>query len=390
MGKNYLFGLYGLFLLLGLLPVSSLQAQDPILSQYYANRMIYNPALTNYEGGVNFNSHYRNQWVQLGLNAGRRALFETHGFGLSLETPCKDVALGLTYLDNTEGIGDLKWQHFGFATAYKTPVLGTSNGRNPNQWLFGFKVSYNRYSLNPNDNFIFADQLDAYRGLVNPSSAFWTQHPNLPGTGYTDVDMGAAWVVNFKNEDRFRIGASVQHLSRPDKSILGLDDRLGFRPTVHASFLFNDFFDDFPISQFVPSIKVDMQNLSFGRDSSNRFLAHPKYTFWSFQTGAMITAGTLNQIWLGGYLQGRILNPKVVTGPNIYSLITTLGLEMNQNAAFRPRFGVSWDFNLTGIGSDGLGTIEGFIQLNLPTFSFNPNCNCGGRRGKALVNHDPF
>lgn len=378
-----------------LLTTSTLRAQDPILSQYFANRMSYNPALTNYEGGINFNTHYRNQWVRTGLNANRRALFETTGFGLSLETPCRDIALGITYLDNTEGIGDLKWQHFGFATAYKSPILGTNRGKFGHQFFLGMKVSWNMYSLNNSDNFVFSDQLDAYQGLVNPNSAFWSQHANLPGVGYTDVDMGGAWAMRLDDRDRFRVGFSMQHLTRPDKSIFGTnsgDDKLGWRPTLHASMLLHDhkILGVIPSRRFAPSIKLDMQNLWFGRDSMGGFVTNPKYTFWSAQAGGIATYGSYNQIWVGGFVQGRFLNPQTVNGPNIYSLIGMVGMETNASADFQARIGVSWEFNVSGISSDGLGSLEAFLHLNLPTFSFNPNCNCGGRRGKRLVKDDPF
>lgn len=389
---------FALFLLFLCLRPPQLQAQDPILSQYFANRMYLNPALTNYEGGMNVSSNYRNQWLRLGLNSGQRALFETHSFGLELETPCRDVALGLLYLDNTEGVGDLRWQHIGFSAAYRTPFLGQRIMKVRNQWLFGLKISYNQYTLNPDDDFVFSDQLDAYRGIVSPSSAFWTQHPTLPATGYTDVDFGAAWVANPNHQDRMRLGFSVQHLSRPDKSVLGADDRLGFRPVIHGSYMFKDPFDKVRFNEFVPMFKLEWQNLSIPETwtprAPFRWFRLPtdfKYTYWSLQSGVMTTMGSLNQLWLGAFFQGRVFSANNgFKAPNIYSVITTVGMETRPNAFLQARFGVSWDFNLSAINSDGLGTVEGFVQLRFPKFSFNPDCRCGPIRGKKMIEHDPF
>ncbi|MEL6846619.1 MAG: type IX secretion system membrane protein PorP/SprF, partial [Bacteroidota bacterium] len=100
-----------------LLANKSLQAQDPILSQYYTNKIYLNPALTGFEGGTTVNMNYRNQWYAI---AGNLAQFTTNSAAVDVELPCIQSAFGLIYVDNLEGEGRLRWQSLGLSYAWRS------------------------------------------------------------------------------------------------------------------------------------------------------------------------------------------------------------------------------------------------------------------------------
>ncbi|MEO0473032.1 MAG: type IX secretion system membrane protein PorP/SprF, partial [Bacteroidota bacterium] len=55
---------------------ANVQAQDPLLSQYFINKAYLNPALTAFEGGMGLGMQYRRQQYQVG---GSNVVFTTNG-----------------------------------------------------------------------------------------------------------------------------------------------------------------------------------------------------------------------------------------------------------------------------------------------------------------------
>ena len=109
-------------------------AQDPSFSQFYANRIYLNPALTGLDPGITFSAISRVQWMQADRG------FRTFGAALELQEPFLRSGFGLNVMHNAEGIGNLATTNVGFSYAYTIPG-------EKNNFHFGITTSWVQKSL---------------------------------------------------------------------------------------------------------------------------------------------------------------------------------------------------------------------------------------------------
>ena len=140
--------------------VTSIFAQDPVFSQFYANKMYLNPAFTGFHLGTVANINYRSQWA--GVRKGY-SKFETKSVGVSTILPCYNSGFGLIYTEDVRGEGQLKAQKAGFSYAYQ--YVNDNDRHNTSQLGMGFRVSYNWQSF-VKENLVFSDQLSALDGII--------------------------------------------------------------------------------------------------------------------------------------------------------------------------------------------------------------------------------
>jgi len=364
---------YLLRLAMGLLLTGLFQAhaQDPILSQYYTNRMYLNPALTGYEPGTTVSANHRNQWAQV---AGRNAKFTTNSITADISASCLQSAFGVYFLDNTEGEGFLKWQHLGLSYAWYTR---DSRRMTPSDFKLrlGVKATYNWRSLDWSQ-LVFSDQLDAIRGAINPTSL------PLPSglqsrTAYADFGGGAAFDWTHGGGNRLSAGVAFHHLVRIDNSLFFLDDTLPTRTTLHATYVINQNFGGGNY-YIVPMVKADIQKASAG----NYF---GTFTFRSIMYGVAFSFQENPGLWGGVWLHSRSGIPDL---DDINSLIVALGIEVGDghqgkfnSAARRLRLGLSYDYDYSGLRSDGGGVIEVSLTYLMSGVELT---QCNARRGKPI------
>ncbi|MEL6591134.1 MAG: PorP/SprF family type IX secretion system membrane protein, partial [Bacteroidota bacterium] len=313
-----------------LLANKSLQAQDPILSQYYTNKIYLNPALTGFEGGTTVNMNYRNQWYAI---AGNLAQFTTNSAAVDVELPCIQSAFGLIYVDNLEGEGRLRWQSLGLSYAWRSRP---QQSQIANDWelSFGLKGSFDWRSLDWSQ-LVFSDQLDAIQGIIGPS-AVPSPTGGMSVARAFDLDFGGAFVYQF-GEDRLRTGVTLNHLVRIDPSPLLLEDTLPVRTTIDLAYVKNIRWGNASY-HLVPMLKFDMQRSSARwRDSTALFgglLSNPFDGFWyrSVQYGVAFSFQKAPGLWGGVWMNSRF-------GPqnrfNTNSFIVALGMEFANDPDFR-------------------------------------------------------
>lgn len=326
----------------------SLQAQDPILSQYYANKMYLNPALTGFEGGITVNTNYRNQWFRVD---GAEAEFTTKAVGIDFEAPCLQSSFGLNYIDNLEGAGDLRRQSAGISYAWRSrPERKQMDG----DFEVGFGMSgvYSWQSLNW-DNLVFSDQLTPF-GPTGGASGI--DRPDDIGGGYFDFGAGTYVMWTNSNKHRLRAGAAFQHLVRIDPSLVAIDDTLPLRTTIHASYVYPVNYGASRMFELVPMVKFDMQRSA---------IASITQAFWytSVQYGVAFNFLQKPGLWGGTWINSHTGRNSNFESSNINSLIVALGVEFGEGVDLSKsdnsyRFGVSYDYNMSGIRSDGGGTFE--------------------------------
>jgi type IX secretion system PorP/SprF family membrane protein len=207
--------------------VTSLQAQDPRFSQFFASPLTLNPALTGrFDGHLRVAGNYRNQWPTIN-NA-----FTT--FTLSVDAPILTgklpeidrLAIGGMAFADEQADGVLKNTFYSFSTAYHKGL--DEDGFH--SVTVGFQGTYAQKRLNT-ALLKFEDQLrsDGFTGITNEIF-----DPRLLNINYFGLNAGLLFSGVFENNINYYAGASVYHINRPKESFRGADFDLRQRWTVHG------------------------------------------------------------------------------------------------------------------------------------------------------------
>ncbi|WP_374165625.1 PorP/SprF family type IX secretion system membrane protein [Arcticibacter sp. MXS-1] len=211
-------------------------AQDHIYSQFYNAPSYLNPALNGqFDGDLRVNMIYRNQWTGVpgSLNY----------FTLSTEynVPQFGGGFGLLVTNSSEGTAYLKKLNisglYSYSIDFDNAVLS-----------FGLQAGFTRRRIDYN-KLLFADQIDPVTGII-PGAVTDASLPVLNNKYFFDAGTG----VNFILGD-FMIGASAQHINKPNESFTGLRSTLPVRVNAHTSYRINlDPYSDDGNSVLIPSL----------------------------------------------------------------------------------------------------------------------------------------
>lgn len=208
--------------LLSCLAVLSVKAQDIAFSQFYANPIYLNPALTGSKICPRLTLNYRNQWP--GIYRGYvsySAAFDQHFDAIS-------GGLGVIAMADVQGQGALQTFSGGGIYSYR---LQATRSIVINAAL---QAGYLQYRLNW-DQLIFEDQIIPGTGEVLPSSPS-ENPPSRFNIG--EVDFSAGFLAGYK--ERLYLGAALHHITMPDLAFyVGNTNRLDMRITVHAGAIFD-------------------------------------------------------------------------------------------------------------------------------------------------------
>jgi len=195
--------------------VSSVTAQDPQFSQFYAAPLYLNPAFagSTQQGRVGMN--YRNQWPGIDANFTTVSAFAdfyledyNSGVGAILTRDYANV-LGL------QSIG------LGFQYAYQLQINKKISFRP------GVQVSINSRSINYN-KLIFGDQ-------INPDGSIDATAESLSGGSVFFPDLGFGGLLF---SEHAWIGIAAFHLLTPNQSLVGGSDELPMKFSAHAGYKF--------------------------------------------------------------------------------------------------------------------------------------------------------
>lgn len=352
----------------------ALQGQDAVFSQYFTNKLYLNPAFAGFEGGTVINTNYRIQWPEV---AGANSKFDTRSVGVSTELGRVQSGLGLLYMDQTAGEGFLRWQSISAAYAWRNRRCG---GRSNDKYelSLGLKVSYHFYSFN-RDGFLFSDQLHPIDGVVRPTAFPGIADPSDLGR-YWDFDFGALLELELGDEDHLRIGGAVNHFVRVDPSVEALDDTLGMRFTFHATWIrgrvYGTSVDKY---LFVPMLRIEAQPSTQLRNMP----AEENYWYTTVDYGVAFSMERLPGFFGGlwhrsrwGLIEGRNTNSFTVMAGTVFSFDR---VERKSQARQTYRLAFSYDYNYGGLRSDGGGTYEFSLIIDLSGRGGVLPC---GRKGK--------
>ena len=201
----------------------SIQAQDPIFSQFYAAPIQLNPAFAGNTIGPHIALNYRNQWPSI------PSAYVTYSASYSQFVPALNSGFGLMLLTDDAGQGLLKTNKASGVFAYRVKVnrdfslkLGTEAS------IVQARIDW--------DQLLFLDQIHPEWGAFSPGGTPFpteeTRPDNLTNT-YFDISAGLLAYSRLLYG-----GIAIKHLTTPNESFLHVNDNLNaglpMRITLHG------------------------------------------------------------------------------------------------------------------------------------------------------------
>ncbi len=187
-------------------------AQDPTFTQFYANPVYLNPALSGSSGCPRVALNYRNEWPQLTGN------YVT--YAAAYDSYFKNISggVGLVAMHDVQGQGTIQTSMIGASYSYYLKV------NRKFRLMFGTQAAYYQKYLDWS-KLTFGDMIDPRRGFIYQTGDV----PRGNGRrGFFDVSAG---MVGFSKN--FYFGAAFHHLNRPDESLILGESRLPIKITGH-------------------------------------------------------------------------------------------------------------------------------------------------------------
>jgi len=228
--KWFFYGAAFFLQLAALMSTTTTTAQDATYSQFYNNRLYYNPAYAGASSGLHVNMHYRNQWNKLDCT------FDNYTLSVDVAEPNfpGSGGLGVIIQSDIDGLGNIQTTSATLATSVKIHMSENLLTQ------FGLNAAFVRKTVNW-DNLIFSDQIDPRYGVVNPSSFIAPDYNSL-----NFPDFGVGVLLKFCEETSAinnvvgTLAVSVQHLFTPDISFYESDARLPVKLVVMGDVLLDN------------------------------------------------------------------------------------------------------------------------------------------------------
>lgn len=196
--------------------------QDPEFTQFYANPIYLNPAMSGSHGCPRVNFNYRNQWPSI------PGAFITNTVSYDQYVNALHGGISVSMMNDMAGQNTINWNSLNAAYSYHLQASKKYS------FMFGAQVGWNQKFLDWN-KLTFGDQIDPRKGFIYqtgdlPSGRVFD---NGWGTkGFFDVSAG---VVGFS--ENFYFGFAAKHLNRPNETLINSQppgSRLPMRFTAHA------------------------------------------------------------------------------------------------------------------------------------------------------------
>ena len=288
------------------------RAQDAAFSQFYANPLYLNPALSGATECGRLNLNYRNQWASLG-NA-----FITYGVSYDQNLPSINSGFGVVIMSDRQGDGALTRTNASLFYSYKLKVS------DPITISFGVEGAFYQEHLTW-EKLIFADQIDPTTGNIDPN----TKETQPSRTSVTTPDFSAGAVMNYY--DQWFVGVAAHHLTQPDISFYdNTNSKLPMKFTFHGG------------------ANVNLSQGMLGNFSQDDYLLQVNLLYLQQENFNQLNAGLyLNKypFVIGGWFRHNFSNPDAA--------IVLIGLTWDNM-----RIGYSYDFTISNIGGSSGGAHE--------------------------------
>ena len=213
--KRYISGI-----VLFILAMTAVKAQDMAFSQFYANPIYLNPALAGSKICPRLTLNYRNQWPgvykgYVSYSAAYDQQFDQISGGLGVIATADVAGGGALNTFNGSGIYSFRLQ------ASRSIVVNAA-----------LQAGYMQYRLDW-DKLVFEDQIMPATGEIIPSQETPPARLNIG-----EVDFSAGILAGYN--ERLYLGAALHHITMPDLAFYaGNTNRLDMKITVHAGAIFD-------------------------------------------------------------------------------------------------------------------------------------------------------
>ena len=277
-----------------------LKGQDPSFSQFYFNKLYYNPAFAGLGGGMAISLTPRLQWPNV-PGSSTSGTIVNGGF----HTYKASVDLDVSAFRGLGGMGLIAVEDIEGQTSLKTTMIGLPlNSRrilyeddySTFQVQFGGMISSMFRSIDWN-KFLFSDQFDPVMGVVKQSS-FWT-NPSFTESSTIFPDFSAGIVFDYTRMPRrdnalnFQVGGALNHLSKPHFSFVNLENTIPRKLTLHGNITFAWREDQQLAPAIVYEKQASMQTFLMG---SNLYI---KSLFWGIWYRRYQNSDAI--IWVAGF-----------------------------------------------------------------------------------------
>ena len=316
-------------------------AQDPQFSQFYANPLYLNPALTGGANAPRATLNYRNQWPGLSAN------YITTAFGIDHYFSNVNSGVGLYVMNDVQGTGNLRSTEvsglysyqirFNESTALRVGLQGTYANRGADLSALTFGDQYNN------------------RGFTGDPTRDPLALNGMPSISYADFSTGMLLY-----SDRYWVGVSAHHINRPQQGFFRISDS-----------------DRLPIKgSFQAGLNIPFGGYTGTGDEFEREMSISPAILYKFQGKYdQLDLGlylTYSPIVLGAWYRGI---PFKKYAPNINNHESVIGLVGFRQDKFS--FGYSYDLTVSTLGMASGGAHE--ISLSY-IFDYEPSPRKGYRR----------
>lgn len=207
-------------LLMLVLALNALLAQDVSFSQYYANPTYLNPALAGSKMAPRITMNYRNQWPAIPSS------FITYAATYDQFINPISGGVALTVMSDNQGDGTINNTSVGAMYSYRLNITRelTLNA--------GFQGSYIQTKVNW-DKFTFGDMYDRHTGEFSNTSGEMPQNDRL---NFGMIDFSTGLLFGYRQTIFF--GVAAHHINQPNNSFIsGNGSKLDMKITAHAGAL---------------------------------------------------------------------------------------------------------------------------------------------------------
>ncbi len=302
------------------LVVGTAFGQDPLFSQYYQAPLFLNPGFTGLTPRQRFVVNNRIQWP------GLPQAFSTYAASYDAYFPKISSGVGILFTSNK--MGSMNWRSNTAQLLYSYKVRLTE------ELVFSPGISFG-FGSNGLDRskLKMGDMLQYGGATMDPTIS------KLSNSQY--MDFGSGFLLYSKS---IWLGATFSHLNRPHLSVLGQDDQLQMKTTIHAGARIDMSSRGYKARQiyFTPSFIYRMQGKVFSQlDAGVNFHVDP--------------------VSVGIWYRGKPFAKNVSNAIDQDALILFLGLHLKKITA-----GYSYDFTISSLGPGTGGAHELSIVYELP------------------------
>lgn len=188
------------------------KAQDPTFSQVYASPVYLSPSFTGLTNGSRVALTYRDQWP------GIPNTYQTVSFAADHFFENYNSGLGLVFVRDDQGSGQLVTQNVGLVYAYEFPITREIYARP------GLNFKYFERKIDP-ASLLWGDQIGPEGDIL--ASALG----NFEAESYRKIDAAASAMIY---SDDFWVGTVVDHLVKSNIGFTDIESPLPIRTTVYG------------------------------------------------------------------------------------------------------------------------------------------------------------